>query len=190
MSRRKPRFEGETTIVLQGRRAEDIVWIVMGATYLALTIWVASEALSGRAGDGDGFALFMILAAPVALWALAEPVSRLKDRRPFFQADAEGLRLHPGFWPRPLPWSDIRSLSIQTDPFGGSRVGAQNGQIRIRLREPGRAPAYPFGTREIRIHLRRLGLSRKDAADLLRQLKRLHPFPSPLAGEGVGAADG
>jgi hypothetical protein len=179
VSGRKPRFEGETRIVIQGRRAEDIVWIVIGTTFLALTIWVTSEALSGRAPDGDGFALFMILAAPVAIWALVEPVSRLKDRRPFFQADAEGLRLHPGFWPRPLPWSDVRTLSIQTDPFGGAGLGAQNGQIRILLREPGRAAAYPFGTREIRMDLRRLGLSRKDAADLLRRLRVLR---NPLEG--------
>lgn len=188
MSRRKSRFEGETTIVIHGRRAEDVVWTLMGATYLALTIWVVSEVLLGDASD-NGFAVFMVLAAPFAVWTMAGSLSRLSDRRPFFQADTEGLRLHPGFWPRPLPWSDIRSLSVQAAPFGGAGVGAQNGQIRILLREPGRAPAYPFGTGEIRMDLRRLGLSRKGAADLLRQLKRLRGLPSLLAGEGLRCRD-
>ena len=169
MNRRKPRFEGETTIVIPGRRIEDVVWAAMGATFLALTIWVVSDAIFGGASTNDGIAAFFVLASPFLVWAMAGPVSRVRDRRPFFQADAEGLRLHPGFWPRPLPWSDIRSLSIQTG--GGGR--GQNGQIRVLLRDPERTSAYMFGVGEIRLPLRMLGLSRRDAAHLLRQLKRL-----------------
>lgn len=183
MRRQKQNFAGETTIVIPGRRIEDVIWIVLGSAFLAMIVWAASAAAFGGAREDNGVVAFMVLAAPFLVWALDGSVSRLKDQGAFFQADVKGLRLHRSFWPRPLPWSDIRSLSIQTDPFGGARVGTQSGQIRILLREPGRTPAYPFGTHEIRVHLRRLDLSRKDAADLLRQLKRLRAIPSAFAEE-------
>ncbi len=37
--KRKFAFEGETSIMIQGRRAEDILWIIMGAAFLGLEIW-------------------------------------------------------------------------------------------------------------------------------------------------------
>ncbi len=72
-----------------------------------------------------------------------------------------------------MPWAEIRSLSIQTDPFAGSGGLARNGMIRILLREEQRTAASPFGTREVRVPLRMLGLSRREAADLLRRLKEI-----------------
>ena len=123
--------------------------------------------------------LFLVLLWPLAIVGLIAPVSRLWNRKPFFQADTEGLRLHPGFWPRALPWSDIRSLSIRTDPFGGNGAFSRNGMIRVLLRTPQRTAAYPFGTREIRLPLRMLDLSRKDGANLLRRLKQLRALRCP-----------
>ncbi|MBC7669984.1 hypothetical protein [Caulobacter sp. DWR2-3-1b2] len=56
MNGRKPRFEGETMIVIQGRRAEDIVWTVMGVAYLALSVKRLHPLSLPLAGEGGGAA--------------------------------------------------------------------------------------------------------------------------------------
>jgi hypothetical protein len=171
VSRRQPCFEGETTIVIPGRRLEDTILVVFGVMLLAMMAWAAGDAIFSPSPHDAELLALRVLSLLILVWALTRPITRLRDRRAFFQADAGGLRLHPGFWPRPLAWSDIRSLSIRNDVFAPSR--GLNGQIRILLRTPQRTFASPFGAREVRVHLRRLNLSRREAADLLRQLKRL-----------------
>ncbi len=181
---RRPRFEGETTIVLQGRRGPDATYIVLGLVWTAFVTWIVIAMLLDRMQRDQGVIGFTLLTLPVLAWALVGSLSRLRDRRPFFEADAEGLRLHPSLAPLPLAWSEIRSLSLQT--VSGRR--GFGGRIRVLLREPVRSTNYPFGSHEIRLRLFDLGLSYKTAADLLRQLKRLRGGPSPTT-EASGRLD-
>ena len=186
--RQEAAFEGETTIAIPGPRVEDAIVAVACGIYLAITLGAAGETLLSGASDAELLAL-VALTSPAALWGLVGSIWRLRDRQAFFTADAEGVKLHPSFWPRTLAWSEIRSLSIQPDPFDDA-LFMRAGALRLLLREPRWTLARPLGWRAIHLRLRRLGLSRKDAADLLRQLRRLRADPSPLVGEGGGEADG
>ena len=183
MIRRKPRFEGEATIVIDGRRSPDVAYIVLGLVWTGFVAWIVIAMRLDRTQSDRIMIAFMLLTLPVLAWGLAGSVSRLRDRRPFFEADIEGLRLHPSLAPAPLPWSEIRSLSIYT--VSGRR--GFGGRIRVLLHNPVRSIALPFGAREIRLRLFDLHLSYKTAADLLRQLKRLRADTPPV-GEAQAAS--
>jgi hypothetical protein len=155
--------------------------------YLAATLGAGGETLLSGAQDAELLAL-VALTSPAALWGLVGSIWRLRDRRAFLTADAEGVTLHPSFWPKTLPWSAIRSLSIRPDPFDDS-LFMRAGALRLLLHEPRWTLARPLGWRAIHLRLRRLDLSRKDAADLLRQLTRLRANSSPARGEGLRSRD-
>ncbi|WP_165183951.1 hypothetical protein [Caulobacter soli] len=170
------------TIILQGRRTSDIVYLGLYVAWLGLVVGLVIDGVFHGSRDDPGIGVFAVLTLPVLAWAFMGSVSRLRNHQPFFQADAQGLRLHPSFAPAPLPWSAIRSLSIQSDPYGRSRGLGARGQIRVLLREPSRSLSYPWGSLEVRMRLMDLDLSHREAADLLRRLK-------VLRGSGAHAED-
>ncbi|WP_165183950.1 hypothetical protein [Caulobacter soli] len=161
------RFEGETTIKLQGGPANSLFYLTITLGFIAAMGWSVVSAMGRPHGAGE--LLACLVAIPPAIWFAASLVWRLTDPSPLFQADHQGLRLHPSLLFRPLPWTMIKSLSLQKSPIRG--VAAKD--VRILLKEPARGLMAPFGTREFRLSLQALRLSPRDGADLLRQLRRL-----------------
>jgi hypothetical protein len=165
-------FADQAEIIIAGEHGPDISILALSIAGLvvvgglSLTILIASES------GGRGVALIGLAILPVLTWVLTGAVWRLWDRRPILRADAHGLSLHPSYAVRSLPWSAVKSLAIKT-PFFARTGGPPQAFVRLRLTKPIRSLANPFGSHEIRLRLHRLRLSHRQAANLLRHLRRL-----------------
>lgn len=165
-------FAGRAEIIIAGERGPDISILVLSVIGLVVVGGLSLTILIAPEPGGGGVALIGLAILPVLTWVLIGAAWRLRDRRPILRADAHGLSLHPSYAAQSLPWSAVKSLAIKT-PFFGRGAGLPQALIRLRLAKPIRSLANPFGSREIRLRLYRLGLSHRQAANLLRQLRHL-----------------
>ena len=161
---RKARFEGETAIVIQGRRGDDAFFlVVIGLLALMLLGMLLANAKGAEAWlYGSGL-------LPFLGWVAIEPAWRLVDRQPLFRADAEGLALHPSVGAARLDWSQLKSIAIETEwarGFSASYLGFRLNQRRL-------SPIWPFWPNRLKLRIAQLGLSYREAQDLLRQLRRI-----------------
>ncbi|HWW26064.1 MAG TPA: hypothetical protein VNZ85_09255 [Caulobacter sp.] len=164
---RKAAFEGDNPVVIVGRRTGDIIMGVCAFLLLALFIFAGVDAARNLQTQW-GTALMAVGGWIFFGWILIGVAWRLRDRLPALVADETGLRLHPSLSPRPLPWGEVRSIA-----FKPARSNREPDVLRIKLNTTVRSLSHPWGSDNLRLASPYLGLSRQEAADLLRQLRRL-----------------
>jgi len=160
----KARFEGDDPVIVTGQRRGDVLLAVISGALLALIVFAAVV------GSSDMDAPTLVLTGGMLAfltWALTGTLWRLRKGGPVFQADGEGFRVHRSISPDKVRWTDVRSVAIDN---GAWRRPAT---VRFRLKRRLRSFNHPIGTRELHLALPYMGLSRRNAADLLRQLRRL-----------------
>jgi hypothetical protein len=118
----------------------------------------------GPAPLAAGFALF-------GLWLLCIGIGgawRLIDRRPAILADGKGLQFHPSVCLNPVSWSEVRYIR---------NVEGPPAQVRIGLGRRFWSPLAWLTATSIRLNRIALGLSVREAREIVRQLKALAPSP-------------
>src|SRR5690348_6682558 len=109
-----------------GTRGEWLVLFVdreFGVTAVRLLVGVLGLAF-GMVGLG-------------ALW-------RLKDGRRALSADADGIRFHPSLCPKPVPWSDVESVTL---------AGSRPAKVEVRLKRRFWSLARPFTSSSVELNL-------------------------------------
>jgi hypothetical protein len=168
-------------VVLSSKLGVDVTTAMIALPFTLLGIWCAAfgpatpdafegvrggwafiylYALFGPAGPAGAFLLFGVWFGSMGLGS----AWRAMDRRPLLIADAEGVTFHPAFFNGFLPWESITHIKI---------AGSGPAKLEFGVDRRVWAVESPLSAKRVRLALNYLGLSHKQAQDLVPHLKRL-----------------
>lgn len=172
------------SVELRTTKANDICLTLVGAILGPLELWGAlawvwSPDFDRTARNVRGGALLIWVRdtfgpAPLSIgiglfgfWLLCTGIGgvwRLIDRGPAISADTDGFRFHPSVCARSVPWEQVRYIrDVEGTPA----------QIRIGLARRFWSPLAWITARSVRLNRIGLGLSEREAREIVRELKAL-----------------